>query len=206
MTSKRSQLLLLFCLIIADTVRGWRPPPLFRRWRRDPPQPAAASDPTKATTTLDYDMIIVGAGASGMFAAGASTMLGQKTLLLDLADGSGTSNIGGDCTNSACVPSKALRSIGKMAASNRASNDSFSWITRGRKQMEDTVNKVRARESPDAMVERNPNLDLAVLTTSGRFVDRKEMDLAITNFYSINATKDFLNTTIRVRGNKWRIQ
>ena len=32
----------------------------------------------------DYDCIIVGAGASGMFASGATSMLGSKTLLLDI--------------------------------------------------------------------------------------------------------------------------
>ena len=114
----------------------------------------------------EYDLIIIGAGASGLFASGASTMLGSKTLLVDLVVGNATdnngeaitSNIGGDCTNSACVPSKAVRSVARMAAASRRSkyesNLEFSQLAR--QHAMDTVLTVRQRGSPGAMVERNP--------------------------------------------------
>ena len=62
------------------------------------------------TTSLDvkthrsYDVVIIGAGAGGLFASGAAQLLGKRTVLIESGD-----HIGGDCTNSACVPSKAMR-------------------------------------------------------------------------------------------------
>jgi pyruvate/2-oxoglutarate dehydrogenase complex dihydrolipoamide dehydrogenase (E3) component len=145
-----------------------------------------------------------------MFAAGTSTMLGSKTLLLDLANNSIADNIGGDCTNSACVPSKALRSIAKLASmkatlsSKSVNQKNGSWFFRGREHMMTTVSKVRARESPQAMVDRNPNLDIA-LVLRGQFVRSHEMTMDVTRFYSSNSTKKFADHKIRVRGKKFII-
>jgi pyruvate/2-oxoglutarate dehydrogenase complex dihydrolipoamide dehydrogenase (E3) component len=109
-------------------------------------------------------MIIIGAGASGMFASGTTSMLGSKTLLLDLTNNNTNSNsnnininnnnVGGDCTNYACVPSKAVRSEARMK------NDFLS----AQQHAALTVSKVKIRESPSAIVERNPNLDLMLIS------------------------------------------
>lgn len=166
------------------------------------------------TSTLEYDMIIVGAGASGMFASGASTMLGAKTLLLDIgekSDAARNNNIGGDCTNAACVPSKAVRSVARMAPTFSATQLSKTkttpkdWLSLAREHATKTVNKVRARESPAAMVARNKNLDIALLT-EGKFVNSHEMDLNIAEFFSArDSTIPSPSTKIRVRGKKFII-
>ncbi|KAL3903678.1 MAG: hypothetical protein SGILL_010355, partial [Bacillariaceae sp.] len=205
----------LLTLTIRETI-GWRP---SLPWRKSHVRRSASKgnekDPsTSSTPSLHYDMIIVGAGASGMFAAGASTMLGSKTLLLDVGSDNNTAsssnNIGGDCTNLACVPSKALRSVSKMAsmataiASVTTTSINDTWMPMARDHMTTTVNKVRARESPLAMVERNPNLDIALLST-GHFVGPKEMELDVTQFYSNNVTNNFSNQITRVTGKKFLI-
>jgi len=51
-----------------------------------------------------FDIIIIGAGAGGLNIAGFMNSAGFNVLLIDKTD----KNIGGDCLNFGCVPSKAL--------------------------------------------------------------------------------------------------
>jgi len=50
----------------------------------------------------EYDLAILGAGASGLIAADFAVQLGARIALLDKGP------IGGDCTWTGCVPSKSL--------------------------------------------------------------------------------------------------
>lgn len=85
-----------------------------------------------ATTRLEYDIVVIGAGASGMFAAGTASSFGCKTLLVDKHDlDDATKNdfyMGGDCTNSACVPSKAIRCAARIAAIQTISSSSTAVV------------------------------------------------------------------------------
>ena len=56
-----------------------------------------------------HDVIVIGAGAGGLTAAGGCAMLGLKVALIERGP------MGGDCLNTGCVPSKAL-----IAAAHRA--------------------------------------------------------------------------------------
>ena len=60
-------------------------------------------------STHDYDIIIIGAGSGGLTAAGFAASLGARTCLVE------KSKIGGDCTWTGCVPSKALLHVAKVA-------------------------------------------------------------------------------------------
>lgn len=124
----------------------------------------------------DYDVIIIGAGASGLFASGtASSMFGYKTALIsNINDG-----IGGDCTNAACVPSKALHSFANSVTTTTKSNrgqkeyddDNYNNIfTQCQQYIEQTVNLVKKRENPDDMIERNTNLDI-IQVNDCHFID-----------------------------------
>lgn len=55
----------------------------------------------------DYDVLVIGGGAAGLTAAGVASSLGAKTLLIE------KDRLGGDCTWTGCVPSKALLSEAK---------------------------------------------------------------------------------------------
>ena len=106
-----------------------------------------------------------------MFAAGTASSFGCKTLLVDKHDLENDSDfyIGGDCTNSACVPSKAIRCAAKIAAISYSlpGNVQTSTETRGDKSLaqmarahsKEVVNTVRSRESPKS-VASSPNLDI----------------------------------------------
>lgn len=56
-----------------------------------------------------HDIVIIGAGAGGLTAAGFAAQLGAKTLLVE------RNRIGGDCTWTGCVPSKALLRAARVA-------------------------------------------------------------------------------------------
>jgi pyruvate/2-oxoglutarate dehydrogenase complex dihydrolipoamide dehydrogenase (E3) component len=109
-----------------------------------------------------YDLVIVGGGAAGFFAAGAASSFGKTIAIVDLRP-----NLGGDCTNAACVPSKALRSIVRTSKPTP-------------EHMRSAVEAVRAREQPQQMLERNPNLDLHFVQ-SCCFTDSHTMELSFQN-------------------------
>src|SRR5260221_3585679 len=56
-----------------------------------------------------YDLVIIGAGAGGLIAAGFAVQVGAKVALVE------KDRIGGDCTWNGCVPSKALLKAAKVA-------------------------------------------------------------------------------------------
>jgi pyruvate/2-oxoglutarate dehydrogenase complex dihydrolipoamide dehydrogenase (E3) component len=52
--------------------------------------------------STQYDLIVIGGGAAGLTAAGLAAHLGARTLLVEEA------RLGGECTWTGCIPSKAL--------------------------------------------------------------------------------------------------
>lgn len=134
------------------------------------------------STTSSYDLVIIGAGAAGLFASGAAQLLGQRTALIERGP-----RTGGDCSNSACVPSKALRSA--AASSNHGVS-----LSEARQYVADTVHLVRQREDPDAIQERNKNLDV-LMVDSCRFISSSLLQVRLRNATS--------NETLLVEGKKF---
>ena len=65
------------------------------------------------TETLAPDVCIVGAGSAGLVAAAGAAQLGLSVVLIERAE------MGGDCLNYGCVPSKALIAAAKAAQAQR---------------------------------------------------------------------------------------
>ena len=59
---------------------------------------------------FDYDMIVIGGGAAGISCGAAAAGLGAKTLVVDAAG-----RLGGECSWTGCVPSKALLHLAEDA-------------------------------------------------------------------------------------------
>ncbi|MCM4157953.1 FAD-dependent oxidoreductase [Gramella sp. AN32] len=57
-----------------------------------------------------YDLIVIGAGSGGLGASLGMQQMGMDVLLIDR----NPENIGGECLNTGCVPSKALIHLGKQ--------------------------------------------------------------------------------------------
>ena len=54
----------------------------------------------------DFDLIVIGAGIAGMVSAVTAASLGKRTAVVE------KSRVGGSCTNTTCIPSKALIRLG----------------------------------------------------------------------------------------------
>ncbi len=64
-------------------------------------------------TKYDVDLCIIGAGSAGLSIASGAAQLGRSVVLFEAGE------MGGDCLNSGCVPSKAILKAGKIAQSRR---------------------------------------------------------------------------------------
>ncbi len=56
-----------------------------------------------------YDLVVIGAGSTGLSAAAFARRLGARVALAE------RDRVGGDCTWTGCVPSKALLHAAKVA-------------------------------------------------------------------------------------------
>ena len=65
----------------------------------------------------EYDLAIIGAGASGLIAVDFTLQLGVRTALIDKGP------IGGDCTWTGCVPSKSLIKAATVAHHVRVASE-----------------------------------------------------------------------------------
>lgn len=62
-----------------------------------------------------YDLAVIGAGSAGLSTAAAAAQFGEKVVLFEKGE------MGGDCLNTGCVPSKALLAAAKQAQAHRSS-------------------------------------------------------------------------------------
>ncbi len=64
---------------------------------------------------MKYDLAVIGGGSAGLSTAAAAAQFGEKVVLFEKGD------MGGDCLNSGCVPSKSLLAAAKAAQAQRSS-------------------------------------------------------------------------------------
>jgi hypothetical protein len=65
---------------------------------------------------MKFDIAVIGAGSAGLSVAAAAAQFGQSVILFEKGE------MGGDCLNSGCVPSKALLAAAKAAEAHRTSD------------------------------------------------------------------------------------
>ncbi|MGH7238358.1 MAG: FAD-dependent oxidoreductase, partial [Candidatus Saccharimonadales bacterium] len=61
-------------------------------------------------TNQDYDIIVIGAGSGGLSIGLFMNQAGFRVLMISKTD----KDIGGDCLNDGCVPSKAMIHVAKF--------------------------------------------------------------------------------------------
>lgn len=90
---------------------------------------------------MRYDLIVIGAGSGGLNVAGFANRVGLKVLLIDRRD----EDIGGDCLNFGCVPSKALIHVSREVYAARKSRD-FGLEVSGEVDMKKVVSYIRSKK------------------------------------------------------------
>ena len=124
-------------------------------------------------TEYDVDLCVIGGGSAGLSMTAGAAMLGRNVLLFEGAE------MGGDCLNHGCVPSKAILKAGKVAQSLR-SGEKF-----GIKAVEPTVDweavKAHIKDvietiAPVDSVERFEGLGATVITEYAKFVDANTVE------------------------------
>ena len=119
------------------------------------------------TKTIKADICIIGAGSGGLSVAAGTAQLGLKTVLLERAE------MGGDCLNTGCVPSKALLAAAKRAQMHR--KDDIKGIKAHEPEIDFAAVKdhvfdtIKAIEPNDSQ-ERLEKLGVNVIRESARFI------------------------------------
>ena len=123
-------------------------------------------------TEQRYDLIIIGAGSGGLVAARFATQLGAKVALVE------KDRIGGDCTWTGCVPSKALLKAAKVAHEVRNSlhygidsGTPVADMAKVRDYIRRAIQQVYEFESPEALQKESINVFLG----AARFLDSKSI-------------------------------
>ena len=115
-----------------------------------------------------FDLVIVGAGSGGLTAAGFAAQLGAKVALVE------KNRIGGDCTWTGCVPSKALLKVARVAHEVRtASRFGISTsppvveMAHVRAHVRHAIEQVYQFESPEELQKRG----IEVILGAGNFIN-----------------------------------
>jgi pyruvate/2-oxoglutarate dehydrogenase complex dihydrolipoamide dehydrogenase (E3) component len=119
-------------------------------------------------TTLTPDICVIGAGSGGLSVAAAAAAFGVPVVLIEKGE------MGGDCLNYGCVPSKALIAASKHAHAVREAR-AFG-IEAGEpvidfQKVHDHVHGVIAAIAPHDSQERFEGLGVTVIRAPGRFTD-----------------------------------
>lgn len=138
----------------------------------------------------NYDLAVIGGGSAGLTAAEIAAVLGWRVALIE------RDKLGGDCTWTGCVPSKALIAIAReihaarLAASCGILPDANLRVDFARvmQQVRQTQQDIYANETPDQL--RAKNID--VILAEARFSDPHTLTLS--NGQSVRARYILLAT------------
>lgn len=137
---------------------------------------------------IKADICVIGAGSGGLSVAAGASQMGAKVVLVEKGE------MGGDCLNYGCVPSKALLAAGHRQHDIRNA-DAFGIKGEGAsvemQAVHNHVHQVIAGIAPHDSVERFEGLGVTVIQAAARFIDRKRVqagDTVIQAKYFVVAT------------------
>lgn len=121
---------------------------------------------------IDTDICVIGAGSGGLSVAAGAVQMGARVVLIEAGE------MGGDCLNSGCVPSKALIAAAKAAEAQRRG---FRGVAAVVPQVDfgavkDHVASVIAGIAPVDSQERFESLGCTVIRAFARFTGPREVE------------------------------
>ncbi len=121
-----------------------------------------------------HDLIVIGAGAAGLTAAGGAARLGLRVALIE------RDRMGGECLNTGCVPSKALLAAARRAHLLRSS--SAMGVTAGEASVDFAgvqrhVHAAIAAIAPHDSAERFRAWGVEVIHGQARFTGRRSVEV-----------------------------
>jgi len=121
---------------------------------------------------IKVDVCVIGAGSGGLSVAAGAAQMGAKVALVE------KSEMGGDCLNTGCVPSKSLLAAGHVAQSMREAGQF--GIASQQPQVDwqgvhDFVHGVIAAIAPNDSQERFESLGVIVIRAAGEFIDERTL-------------------------------
>ncbi|WP_424341140.1 dihydrolipoyl dehydrogenase family protein [Henriciella sp.] len=135
-------------------------------------EPAPHAPGTAPHRHIKADLAIIGAGSAGLSAAAGAAMLGLNVVLFEEGE------MGGDCLNTGCVPSKALISAAKYAQAARDSE--AHGIKSGAPRTDWAGVQAHIRKAIDTIApvdsqERFEDLGVTVIREHAHFSDRNTL-------------------------------
>lgn len=121
------------------------------------------------SSSYDYDLIVIGAGIAGMVSAVTASGLGKRVAVIE------KSKVGGNCTNTTCIPSKALISLGHKARAR----DGFPGVGRpDTRLVMPQINRIVERAYRKDLPETFEDIGITVLSGAARFTGPSEVEVA----------------------------
>jgi len=117
---------------------------------------------------IKVDVCVIGAGSGGLSVAAGAAQMGAKVALVEKSD------MGGDCLNTGCVPSKSLLAAGHAAQSAREARQfgvhlpepEVDW-----QAVHNHIHGVIAAIEPNDSQERFESFGVTVIRAAGEFID-----------------------------------
>jgi pyruvate/2-oxoglutarate dehydrogenase complex dihydrolipoamide dehydrogenase (E3) component len=121
---------------------------------------------------IEVDICVIGAGSAGLSVAAGAAQLGAKTVLFERGD------MGGECLNAGCVPSKSLIASARAANTVRGARDygvnaNLESIDYGKAMSR--VRRVIGDIAPHDSQERFEGLGVQVIRSAARFAGPDEV-------------------------------
>lgn len=123
-------------------------------------------------TVIETDICVIGAGSGGLSVAAGAVQMGARVVLIEAEE------MGGDCLNAGCVPSKALLAAAKAAEAQRKG---FRGVTPQDpivdfSAVKDHVDAVIAQIAPVDSQARFEGLGCTVIRAFARFTGPREVE------------------------------
>ena len=122
---------------------------------------------------MNYDIAVIGGGSAGLSIAAAAAQFGEKVVLFEKGE------MGGDCLNYGCVPSKSLIAASKAAHAQRSSAAYGINAVEPKvdfKKVMAYVQSVIDKIAPHDSQERFEKLGVIVVRATARFLNATELE------------------------------